>query len=79
MGRVVPAEEVEKGDFLTGLGNGYVFDIDHAPDVRVADGRHLFQAGGQGYTWFTFHDENGDENYLLVAPDLMVTIERREE
>jgi hypothetical protein len=70
----VTASEVQEGDFLPGLDNGYVFqepETDH--DLR--DGRYN-TAVGRGLALISFHDQNGDECYLLAPPDMTVTVTR---
>lgn len=75
----VPASEVQEGDFLPGLGNGYVFeDAESASGkVSMSDGRYSFDVG-EGMTLVSFHTAEGDEAFLVVPEDMPVTVERSE-
>jgi hypothetical protein len=72
----VPAAEVQEGDYLPGLDNGYVFeDPEDADDkVSLSDGRFSFGVG-DGMTLVSFHTADGDEAYLVVPSDMPVTVE----
>lgn len=70
----VPAEEVEEGDFLTGLDNGYVFE-EPERNPNIGYGRWN-TALGEGAVLISFHDAQGDENYLICAPDMKVSVRR---
>lgn len=55
--------------FLTDLDNGYVMENEPAEDsISFRDGWHAFSIG-EGYRLITFHDCNGNENYLILADD----------
>lgn len=68
----VLAETIKAGDFLPDLDNGYVVEVDHDPDLRT-EYNSIF---GDGLVLITFHDENGDENYLLLSPETFVRVKR---
>ena len=73
---VVKASEVKQGDFLIDLDNVYVIEEPTAdPVLTIQDGRHGF-AVASGLVLITFHDQHGEENYLIVSADLPLTIER---
>lgn len=67
----ITASEVEEGHFLVGVGNGYVIDVDTRPDVRNGDDNTTM---GEGSILITFNDQYGDENYLLIGPDVLLTV-----
>ena len=70
------ASEVQEGDFLPDLDNGYVVDVDEEASAEVCWSRH----GGafpEGMVLITFHDSEGEENYLILTSDHPITIERR--
>lgn len=69
----VEAGEVQEGDFLPGLDNGYVVEVDHDPDVW--DGRYNVSMS-TGLVLLTFHTAQGEEAYLLCPPDMPVTVKR---
>lgn len=77
MQKTVKARKVRAGDFLPGIDNGYV--VESEPN----DG-YLSYPGGGRYTaampedtqMITFHDANGDEGYLLLPGNSLVTVER---
>lgn len=59
---LITAGEVMLGDFLTGIDNGYVVDIEEDPL-------------GYSYVTITFHDRNGDEGELKVAADTPLEVD----
>jgi hypothetical protein len=61
--KTVKAKKVREGDFLPGLDNGYVFEVEKAADYDL----HVV-------IWY--HDVNGDENYITTWPDNQITIRR---
>ena len=75
----VKASEVQEGDFLPGLDNGYVIQ-----DPETGDGYLSYPSTGYGMSAampadtvvITFHDSQGEENYLLCNPDMEVTVSR---
>lgn len=73
----VPADEVQPGDFLPGLaGKGYVVEVEPSTEVSSFSGRYNVLLGVMAV--ITFHDEQGEENYLLMNPEATVTVEREE-
>lgn len=74
------ASAVREGDFLPGLDHGYVVE------VETGNGYLSYPASGYGNATampedtliITFHDANGNENYLLADPDLVLTVARTE-
>lgn len=73
--RTVKAEDVENGDFLVGLDNGYVIDVDTNHDIR---GDYNVRLGGEDTVLLTFNDAQGGENYLLVASDHPIDVKRED-
>lgn len=67
----IPASDAEVGMFIVGLDNGYIVDVEESSDLRG----NYNQAFGAGLLLITFHDANGDENYLLLQPDHPLTVE----
>lgn len=73
----VNAEEVKVGDFLPGLSNGYVFE-----DPEPASDSLSFFSGftpvrpDESLVLISFHDEQGDENYLILRSDFQVQVNR---
>lgn len=69
----IEASELREGDYLIGLDNGYVFDID--ADHSISEGRYNAELG-HGLLLVTYHTQNGDENYLLISPESDVLVGR---
>lgn len=61
----ITASDAEPDMFIVGLDNGYIVDVEDSPGL----------ARGEGLLLITFHDANGDENYLLLQPDHPLTVE----
>lgn len=68
----VDAGDVQKGDMIPGLGNAYVFDVEENPDFRDGDNIGL----ARDKVCITFHDAEGEENYLLIQPHVPITVKR---
>lgn len=74
----IAATDVQEGDFIPGLDNGYV--------VEVEEGNGYLSYPRTGYgasarmpedtVLITYHDREGEECYLLLPPDSMLTVER---
>jgi hypothetical protein len=64
--KIVKAKRVREGDFLPGLDDGYVF-------TEPVESRR-----GEGYVEIGFHDVDGNENFLDVSTDLLITVERKQ-
>lgn len=71
----VPMSEVQGEDFLPGLDNGYVIDVDHDPDIR--DGKYNVGIAS-GMVAVSFNTADGDEAYVIAPPDMPVTVERKD-
>ena len=69
------AENVRNGDFLTDLDNGYVVDVESEPNVSLSSCRYA-HGTGEGMVLITFHDAQGEENYLILRSDHPIEIER---
>ena len=72
----VKMSEVQEGDYLTGLDNGYVVEVEKDPDVSMGVGRGTYAAMGSGMVMLTFHDAEGGEGYLMAAADMPVEVKR---
>lgn len=68
----VAADQVEEDDFLPGLDNGYVVDVEEGPDLR---GDYNTRFAGE-HVLITFHDADGNENYLLLLPEHEIEVAR---
>lgn len=68
----IAADEVREGDFLPALDNGYVFEVDSDPDVRGDYNVNIFD----GMLMICFHDQGGNENYLVVYAETEIEVER---
>lgn len=71
--KVVKAKKVREGDFLPGLDNEYVFvDAERDPDVVINGGRVTAEEA----VLISYHDQQGDENYVLCGKSQPVTVRR---
>jgi hypothetical protein len=70
--KTVKAILVGEGDTLVDLGGGYVIDVDPDPVLCTYPYNTVF---APECVLITFHDENGDENHLMVQHDLLLRIE----
>lgn len=74
----IPANELREGDFLPGLDNGYVVEVEENDGYLSYPGR----TGGYSVAMpedtivVTFHDAEGSENYLLLAPTCELEVSR---
>lgn len=68
----VAASEVQEGDFLVGLDNGYVFE-GPSEDVPPYESGY---ARGPGLVSISFHTAEGDEGELIVPAEMPVTVKR---
>lgn len=74
----ITANDVVEGDFLTGLGNGYVVEVEEG------NGYLSYPRTGSGMSVgmpedtliITFHDAEGEENFLLASPNLELEVRR---
>lgn len=66
-----PASELTEGDFLVSP-NLYVVEVEHDLECSAFTGRYNALLGT--FTVVTGHDEQGEENYLLLNPDVMVEV-----
>lgn len=72
----IPASELVAGDMLPGVGNGYVFEVEHEEGVNSFS-THGYDTYLGEFTVVTFHDQFGDENYMILNPDCMIEVDRR--
>lgn len=74
----VTALNINEGDYLPGISNGYVVE------VETGNGYLDYPRTGYGSSGampddtiiVTFHNDQGDEGYLLLPPDTRVTVLR---
>ena len=69
----VAAYEVEPGSYIPGLDNAYVFQVDHAPDVR--DENNMMLSEGCVGVWY--NDREGGEGLLLLTRDTRIEVLRQ--
>lgn len=67
----IPANLVREGDFIVGLDNGYVIDVE-TDEVSNPTGRFAESLGVM--TVITFNDAEGYENYLILRSDHPVDV-----
>lgn len=68
----VAAEEVQEGDFIPGLDNAYVVEVE-----EDADFRDRYNVGlAHDKITVTYHDANGDEGYLLLTEGTRIEVTR---
>lgn len=65
--RETTALELREGDFLVDLDNGYVFDNESARDEVCWQG--YAGALDASLRLISFHDAEGNENYLILMDD----------
>lgn len=68
----VTAADVEVGDFLPGIGNGYVFAVSTDHDYRTEYNTTAFRDDVE----IMFHTADGDEATLFLPPESPVTVDR---
>jgi len=81
---IVPASEVQahtdntNGDYLVGLGDGYVVEVEHDVEVTDFDANNYRNSGiiGQGFTVISFDDAEGVTCYLICTPATEIEIQR---
>jgi len=71
---VIPVQDLQEGDFLVGLDNGYVFTVEEDISDSISLDRTYNVSLGGDMVLVTFHDSNGDENYLILNRDFPVTV-----
>ena len=71
----VRANQVREGDFLPGLDNGYVIEVEQT-ECSSFSGRYNVSLGE--LVVLTFNTSDGDEGYALLPEDAQVTITRGE-
>jgi hypothetical protein len=74
----VQADALIEGDYIPGLDNGYVVEVDENDGYlsypRVGSG--MSAALPMDTILVTYHDANGEECYLMLPSESMLTIER---
>lgn len=74
----VQVRDVQEGDFLTGLDNGYVVEVEPDPPVSFTYSRMATALSGDN-VMLTFHTAQGDEAYLIAPEDMPVRVRRESE
>lgn len=72
----IPASEIQTGDFIPGLGDAYVFEVEHDQGVNSFSTRGYDTYLGDNWTVVTFHDAQGEENYMILNPECRVEVQR---
>lgn len=67
----IAADLVREGDFLPGIDNGYVIDVE-TTECRAFNGTYNVSLGLM--TAITFNDAAGDECYLLMPPSSEIEV-----
>lgn len=75
VGDLIPHTNDQDGDYLVGLDNGYVVEVDTDTDY-VSLGYNSGRLH-DGMVLVTFHDRDGDENYLILNEDHPINVKRR--
>ena len=70
-----PHTDTVEGDFIVGLDNGYVVEVDFDTDY-ISLGR-LSGRLPDDMVLITYHDQDGEENYLILREEHPVTVERK--
>lgn len=73
----IEVSELRAGDMLPGVGNGYVFEVEHEEGVNSFSTRGYDTYLGE-FTVVTFHDAEGDENYMILNPNGFIEVERED-
>lgn len=71
---VVAASEVEEDMRLVDLDNGFVIEVEGVGEADFRDRNNMGLARDK--VCITFHDVNGEENYLLLQPDVPIRVSR---
>lgn len=72
--REVAARKVRAGDYLTGLDNGYVIEVEHEPEIANHQLGGVYARLGDGMVMLTFNTAEGDEGYVIAPPETPVTV-----
>lgn len=73
----VTAREVRQDDYLPGLDNGYVIDVEENDGYfSYPGGRDSMGAMPMDTVCITFNDADGEECYLVLPFTTPVTVER---
>lgn len=74
----IPASELREGDSLTGLDNGYVFEVEEGNGYLSYPSTSYGMAAAmpEDTILVSFHDADGEENYLLLNPECLVEVNR---
>lgn len=73
----IPASELREGHMLPGVDNGYVYSVEENHgylSYPSVDGGYS-AAMPEDTLLVTFHDNQGDENYMLLSPNVMIDVE----
>lgn len=76
-GRLMKAKYVEEGDYLPGLDNGYVFEVEENNGYLSypRSGYGMSAAMPEDTVLIGYHDAQGDECYLLLPGNTRLTVE----
>jgi hypothetical protein len=72
----VTALNINEGDYLPGISNGYVVEVEENNGYTSYPNDRYNAAVPSDTIIVTFHNEQGDEGYLLLPPDTRVTVLR---
>lgn len=74
----IPANEIEVGDFLPGIDNGYVFEVEEGNGYLSypSTSYGMNSAMPEDTVLVSFHDADGNENYLILSPECEIEVKR---
>lgn len=75
MAEKVTADSVKSGDFLPYLDNGYVVEVETGDAVLSTASSQYHVSMGEK-TVITFHDQLGNEQYLVLDPEFEIEVSR---
>lgn len=78
MTQTIEASELQEGDFIPGLDNAYVYEVETGNGYLSypSTGYGMATAMPEDTLLVTYHDADGNENYMLLSPEARLTIER---
>lgn len=69
----VAADEIMVGDFIPGLDNAYVIEVEETD--RIVNEYNISLS--RGNVFVTYNDADGDEGYLILTPTTRIEILRQ--
>jgi len=72
----VLAKGIHEGDTIPSLDNAYVVEVDDEFDGGLYEVGQFTAAFPDHTVLVTYHDRDGEENYLLLRPETLLTVIR---